>query len=248
MRRLELLPEAPNAPPPRPQGGGVARGPLPLRRPRTPHSLAQVPGTPRGFSQGGGHAERGPRAAGRGASPSQAGLSSVTVWGWCTDKRRHGIPEGRVTGNVELLTLQQNVAKPWNRVQEGLGCETVGHFRQLLLAVCLCPCVCLAGLCVYVFVRVSSSGPGKRGVIRRPTDFGGAAKHHSWQHRPTHRRENPRQRHKDPLSTGPARPGTPGALSGRESGGLLKAATALLRGASRLWVRKGTTCQDALAP
>lgn len=99
----------------------------------------------------------------------------MTVWGWCTDKRRRGIPEGRVTGNVELLTLQENVAKPWNRVREGLGCETVGNFRQLLLAVCLCPCVCLAGLCVYVFVRVSSSGPGRRGVIRRPTDFGGAA-------------------------------------------------------------------------
>lgn len=104
VRRLELLPEAPIPHP----GAGVARGPPPLRRPRTPHSLAQVPGTPRGFSQGRGHAGRGPRAAGRGASPSQAGLSNVTVWGWCTDKRRRGIPEGRVTGNVELLTLQEN--------------------------------------------------------------------------------------------------------------------------------------------
>ena len=234
MRRLELLPEAPI-----PARGGGGLGPRCLSGDPAPLTLAQVPGTPHGFSQGRGH-------AGRGASSPQAGLSNVTVRGWRTDKRRHGVPGGRVTGNVELLTLQENVAEPWNRVREGLGCEPVGHFRRLLLAVCLCPCVCLAGLCVYVSVRMSSSGPGRRGVIREPTDFGGARQTPFLAAPPHAQKRKPSAAVRRPALNRP-RPGTPGALSRGEGGGLLEAATALLHGASRLWVRKGTTCLSGRA-
>lgn len=77
----------------------------------TPHSSAEVLGprcrllceSSRGSRKHRGRGAR--REAGRGAYLTQMGLSNVSVWDWATDKSRHNISQGRVSGSVEFLMM-----------------------------------------------------------------------------------------------------------------------------------------------
>lgn len=88
-------PDCPQKVPSPPRGSRLPRSRawLILQRHCAPHSPTQGPGDP-GFSQGHARAGSGPRVVGRGTSSPKAGLSNVSIWGWCPGNQGHNIPRG----------------------------------------------------------------------------------------------------------------------------------------------------------